>query len=277
MCSKWMLFFTFMLLTCCSPTGKACKQVSDCCLVSPSALCSTEGFCESNPFCAQDANCWIYRWGACGETGTGPVSDAGVVKEVVSSQQCRTFKSGVGIQNNLNQCGGNRGQQTSFDMSQINEFWGSSMYACPCSEAVAMCKNNAYATSQTPGYIYYDPNLFASWLSSGSKLPAAWATSHEAGHNLQFALGMSPTFSIQRELSADCFSGFFLAWLQCKNMVNQNDISATLSAVCMEGDSSSVPWFQPGAHGNCNQRINAVANGMKGYMNGALASNVCNY
>ncbi len=160
-------------------------------------------------------------------------------------------------------------------MDLLNEFWGSNMYACPCSQQVPMCSGNAYFTSQTPGYIYYDVQLFEKTLRSGSKLPAAWIMSHEAGHNLQFKIGTQATYTIQHELGADCYSGFFLGWLVCTGRVNQYDINAALSQVCSWQDPEGVPWFDKSAHGTCTQRINAVMKGVSGYQSGQMPSLTC--
>ncbi|OGL97113.1 hypothetical protein A2318_00710 [Candidatus Uhrbacteria bacterium RIFOXYB2_FULL_45_11] len=252
-----------------STKGPSCTVLSDCCSFSPSALC-TNGFCESNMFCAQDPNCFGSRWGACSSSGSSQDT-------VDTLSSCRTFHFGVKPQSSANQCGGYRSANTEYDMGKINEFWGSAMYACTCSPAVQFCTHNAYATPQTPGYIYYDPNLFVSLRSHGSLLPAAWMASHEAGHNLQFAIGMNAAYSIARELSADCFSGYFLAWLVCTNQATQYDISTTLMQVCSAQDPVGVPWFDPTAHGTCSQRVNAVQNGMKSYAAGVLANVACKY
>lgn len=252
--------------------GSACTQLSDCCNFSPSALCSN-GYCESNMFCAQDPSCFGSRWGACSSPGGTSTKDVMNDKDLT----CRTFQSGVGVKSTVNQCGGYRSANTAYDMQKINEFWGSNMYACTCSPAAQFCAHNAYATPQTPGYIYYDPSLFLSLRSHGSLLPAAWMASHEAGHNLQYAIGMNAAYSIARELSADCFSGYFLGWLVCSNQATQFDISTTLKQVCLTQDSAGVPWFDPTAHGTCSQRVSAVQNGMKNYAAGILASVACNY
>lgn len=181
---------------------------------------------------------------------------------------------------------GQPGPKTLAIMRDINEMWESQMSACVCGAdfpGLPFCSNNAavldpsvYGTGVL-GYIYYDPNFLQvlEGVGQGSILGPAWFLGHEAGHNIQFNSGVSYAFTKPAELSADCFSGYFIGKLVCDGRINQNDIDGLLSTICFAGDPVEQPWFAPGVHGTCDERIQATLAGLNAYLNGELSSAVC--
>ena len=160
-------------------------------------------------------------------------------------------------------------------MQDINSLWGSAISPCACD--LPTCPFNAWVLPQTNGYIYYRRD-FLQWLTGnagGAVIGAAWMLSHEAGHNLQNAAGLRYTSSKAAELGADCFSGYFLAWLQCQGRSSMGDMLNATAAICATGDPRTSPWFEPGAHGTCAERLAAVQRGANGYSAHLMPSRVC--
>jgi|SRR5882672_8854036 len=164
-------------------------------------------------------------------------------------------------------------------MSDVNALWMSQMRACPCNiDALSGgCGNNALVDPRSPGYIFYDRD-FVSRLamnSGNSALAGAWLLSHEAGHNVQIRLGMQFALGVRRELSADCLGGYFLASVVCSGKALDSEITNAVMAACTIGDPAGYPWFLPGAHGSCADRISAVTYGIAAYRNGTSPVVAC--
>ena len=151
-------------------------------------------------------------------------------------------------------------------LRDLNAFWSSSVQACSCGpDAFAQgCTNNAFVTPNGLGYIYYDAS-FLNGLSgaTGSFLPPAYFLAHEFGHNIQLAYGRAYPAAIARELSADCYAGYFMGWLACSSRTNQAEIQQALAFACSIQDPLGTPWWDPRAHGTCAQRVDAVLKGFR--------------
>ena len=178
------------------------------------------------------------------------------------------------------------GPKTIAIMSDINNMWESQMVACVCGSdfpGLPFCANNAAVLSPSIygagalGYIFYDPNFLQilETRGQGSLLGPAWFLAHEAGHNIQNNSGVSYSATKLQELSADCFSGYFIGKLVCDGRINQNDIDGLLASICSVGDPIALPWFAPGVHGTCAERIDATLRGINAYLNGKLSSLEC--
>ena len=180
------------------------------------------------------------------------------------------------------QCGA-AGPVTLALMSDINEFWGSDLVACVCGADNPLgpyCLGNAGASStrnQAFGYSYFEPNKLADLQATagGSLLAPAWFLAHEAGHNVQAIHGLSSPWTIYIELSADCLAGYFIGWLACQGEINEFDVQGTMMAACSGQDPVQTPWFDPKAHGTCQNRIDSTVWGMSAYFEGRLPQEAC--
>jgi hypothetical protein len=154
-------------------------------------------------------------------------------------------------------------------VEDINALWGSAATYCVCdaSTLLAGCASNAFVTPDAYGYVYYDAAFLRDLvaLSRGRASAAAWVLAHEMGHNIQLRFSRSYTGSLDRELSADCYAGYFIQAIACHDGLARGDIEAVLGTACMVADPEWVPAFDPAAHGDCTQRMNAVQRGMNGY------------
>lgn len=252
--------------------GTPCSSTSECCSDSPSSLCSTsDGVCQPNPFCAQDPNCFGSRFGVC--TGTTPVGPGDN-----PDPSCPNFGGGSRPLSQPAFYCGEPGPSTVAIMADLNLFWRSQMVACACDTPDALaagCQGNAFVLPATPGYIYYDRQQLQQLSdTTGAGLSAAWFIAHEAGHNMQLSAGMGFASGKARELSADCFAGFFVAWLGCTGRVDWQYSGAALVTACQVGDPFASPWFSE-THGTCPERQQAVSLGAAAYQRGEQPWQAC--
>jgi hypothetical protein len=154
-------------------------------------------------------------------------------------------------------------------VQDLNALWGSAATFCACdaSTLLAGCASNAFVTPDAYGYVYYDAAFLRDLvgLNRGRASAAAWVLAHEMGHNIQFRFSRSYAGSLDRELSADCYAGYFIQSIACQDGLSRGDLEAVLSTACMLADPAFVPAFDPAAHGDCTQRMTAVQRGMNGY------------
>ena len=165
-------------------------------------------------------------------------------------------------------------------MTDINRLWTSSERACPCnSDAYSYggCANNAFVTSASPGYAFYDTNFINSVIAADGNRPIGGAIvmAHETGHNIQLQFGGEYQIPVNRELAADCFAGYFLGMVECDGQANMQDSMAAFSQSCANGDPAGEPWYAPGAHGSCQQRETAIQTGYAGYQAKQPPLNAC--
>ena len=66
------------------------------------------------------------------------------------------------------------------------------------------------------------------------------------------------------ELHADCQAGMFAAVEERDGLLDVGDVCEAFRGLCAAGDPFESPWFQPGAHGTCEQRTQAFETGYQG-------------
>ncbi len=84
---------------------------------------------------------------------------------------------------------------------------------------------------------------------------------HEYGHLVQDRLGIFNAFrhSIEAELNADCLAGAWLGSIDRKvARFNQADFRSLYAGVLNVADPRWVPWRNPSAHGNANERSHSI-------------------
>lgn len=169
------------------------------------------------------------------------------------------------------------GVATQSVMQKLNAFWQSNMKACVC-DPVALssgCRRNAFVSASGYGYIFFDKSFLDEIdTTSGSTLPADAVMAHEVGHNIQLRFGLNPPGKY-KELQADCLAGFYVGYQVRTGQVSQTDVINTFQFACSQGDPNLSPWWQPGAHGTCGERVNAMQQGVSGYLGNALPLNAC--
>jgi predicted metalloprotease len=157
----------------------------------------------------------------------------------------------------------------------LNNFWQSSVYTCSCQyDAPSICQGGGFV-GQDPGYVYYDAlALDRLFQISGSRLPADMVIAHEYGHAVQLWLGLN-TVGKFKELQADCLAGFYIGSRIRRGSANQTDVSQAFLSACSYGDQYIAPWFSPGAHGTCQERVSSVQRGIAGNLNGLTPGGAC--
>jgi predicted metalloprotease len=121
---------------------------------------------------------------------------------------------------------------------------------------------------------YCPDNNSIAWGQTGLTIPfyrdvgvdaVAFVLAHEYGHLIQQDLGIYDDFQydIERELSADCLAGDFLASVRGTGIsFDQSDIRTIERAIFIAGDEPGTPWQNPNAHGSPAQRTHALSVGI---------------
>jgi len=167
------------------------------------------------------------------------------------------------------------GPATSTIMGELNAFWQSSSAACSCQEDFAACRGNAWAGGILYGYIYYDADTLNQMAANNGVLAANLFLAHEFGHNIQTRLNLPSSQGKYKELQADCLAGFFAGFQIQKGVANQTTLAGAFRNSCQIGDPNFSPWWSPGAHGTCAERVAALDGGIRGYLSGALPLDAC--
>lgn len=167
------------------------------------------------------------------------------------------------------------GSITNEVMSDLNRFWQSSVQACSCQpDAPGICYGGAFVGID-PGYIYYDAQAMTRLDQiTGSRLPADMVMAHEFGHSIQLWTSLRPAGKFL-ELQADCLAGFYVGSRIRRGLATQADVSSSFATACSYGDPYLAPWYEPGSHGVCQERVAMLNQGITGSLSGATYRQVC--
>lgn len=159
----------------------------------------------------------------------------------------------------------------------VNRFWGSNVVACACGPDFPHGCEGAFSLF-TEGYLWIGEDFMNTITESvGSIMPAESAIAHELGHDIQGHYNAFAPTMLQRELGADCLSGYYLGSLVCRGTATQQDLIAALATACAIGDGTGDPIADLDTHGTCERRVDAVKAGIAAYLNGDLPLDVCTY
>jgi uncharacterized protein len=164
--------------------------------------------------------------------------------------------------------------------SLINDFWAqqfedANVQYDPPTEFVAYTQpirtvcgpaepSNAFYCPGSHG-IYYDINFLQEQLETDGDFAPVVILAHEWGHLVQANLGLlnGEVFTIQTELQADCFAGAWSAYAGELDLLEEGDLDEGATALFKAGDDLDTPWFDPGAHGQPDQRVDAFLQGLE--------------
>ena len=158
--------------------------------------------------------------------------------------------------------------------ADVNRFWGSNIVACRCGADFPEGCQGAFSLFTT-GYIYIGVEFLNQFASSGSYMPAQYAFAHEFGHEIQGHFNAFAPTTQQRELGADCLSGYYLGSLVCRGQATEHDLITTLKTACLIADGTGNPITDLQTHGTCQQRMQSVAIGIQAYLSGQLPLTAC--
>ena len=152
--------------------------------------------------------------------------------------------------------------------TSLNRYWN--LTSCVFSVDTTLapnCKNNAISYSYPP-VVIYDSEFFAADVQKwGRELPNLIIIAHEWGHQYQYAKNLfTPNdYTIYVELDADTKAGQYIGWLaQTQGVTNVAEIAGLLKQyACSLADPEGLPWWDPQAHGSCEQRAGAIEKGFK--------------
>jgi predicted metalloprotease len=114
--------------------------------------------------------------------------------------------------------------------------------------------------------IYYHYDFLQEQLDTDGDFAPVTILAHEWGHLVQGNLGFLQTrsFTIDIELQADCLAGAWAASAGEQGLLDPGDLDEGAVALFRAGDDQETPWFDPGAHGQPDQRVDAFATGLEG-------------
>lgn len=162
---------------------------------------------------------------------------------------------------------GNEGERVAARLAQL---WGTApRYICaylPNSGVSNSCAvlppNNAMYCPRDDS-IAWDANYMNQMYFAWGRFAPAVFLAHEWGHlNQARTLMLPPSSTKATELQADCFAGVFTAAEEHLGQTMPSDISTAFMSFCQWGDPFQSGWFDPGAHGTCQERMAAF---MAGY------------
>jgi|GEM_PF-2382832 len=138
--------------------------------------------------------------------------------------------------------------------------------AAGCGESAQEAENNSF-------YCYQDDTIWAdtTWLAQldaqyGDFAPVIILL-HENGHRVAHLSGHDGTVSIQKEEEADCIAGYETQYAEASGLLQASDVQQGEDTLYSIGDNSGSPWFDPGVHGNPQQREAAFLQGFSGNLN----------
>jgi predicted metalloprotease len=133
----------------------------------------------------------------------------------------------------------------------------------PCGKTLP---RNAFYCSGDHG-IYYDLRWFAELYTRKGDYATVHILAHEWGHLVQRLLGLlepeAGLWSIETEVQADCLAGVFARFAEQTGRLEEGDRGEAVNML-YEGGDADTPWFDPQAHGNPGQRVNAFHQGYTG-------------
>jgi predicted metalloprotease len=113
-------------------------------------------------------------------------------------------------------------------------------------------------------YIAWDErNLLLPYFAQVGDFAIAFVLAHEWGHAIQRQVGATAEAGIFFELQADCYAGAWGADADLRGLLEPGDVEEGLRAAESVGDAPGIPWFDPGAHGSPEQRVQAFATGFR--------------
>ena len=156
-------------------------------------------------------------------------------------------------------------------MDRLTSFWGEgprqichyTTYDQGSTYCGPLAPQNAF---YCPGQdvIGFDSVLLDMMYNQVGDIGAVAFLAHEWGHLMQQRLGSQATRGKHMELQADCLSGLFIAWQESQGHFRAMDIPAAFDNMCRIGDPNPSTWFDPNAHGTCQERMNAFSTGYQG-------------
>lgn len=185
-------------------------------------------------------------------------------------------------------------QDITFARNNLNSYWSGQFkkwkvkYAPP-TRIVAYTKpirntSCGYIPRNNAGYcpsnnsIYYDDLFMKQYFREVGDFAPVVVLAHEWGHLVQYQflragykmeyLGYDITaYPLYMELQADCLAGVWsehtaeIGWLEA------GDVEEATISLYGAGDNENIPWFDPRAHGQPGQRVEAF---MTGYNDGIV-------
>ncbi|MFY1631980.1 neutral zinc metallopeptidase [Solwaraspora sp. WMMB335] len=139
-----------------------------------------------------------------------------------------------------------------------------------CGEQLIPRNNAVYCLASGEEFIAYDANwAFAVFQAVGDSF-LFYLIGHEYAHGIQARLELDYSFSIERELAADCLAGAYLgdSVRDGTLRLDDGDLDEFQRGLEAVADDPDQPWFEEGSHGTAEQRIAAFFKGYDGSLAG---------
>ncbi|WFE28577.1 neutral zinc metallopeptidase [Solwaraspora sp. WMMD791] len=139
-----------------------------------------------------------------------------------------------------------------------------------CGEQLIPRNNAVYCLTTASEFIAYDANWAYSVFQAVGDSFLFYLIGHEYAHGIQVRLELDYSFSIQRELAADCLAGAYLgdSVRDGTLQLDDGDLDEFQRGLEAVADDPDQPWFEEGSHGTAEQRIAAFFKGYDGSLAG---------
>ena len=139
-----------------------------------------------------------------------------------------------------------------------------------CGGESAATPENAFYCGETDEIAWDEPGLFIPYYLEKGDLAVGIVLAHEWGHLVQSRLEYEFHNTYEQELNADCLAGAWLGAMDDEELLDGKapgeggDIDEALEAIFALGDPPETPFEDPQAHGQPEERVEALGTGYEG-------------
>ena len=139
-----------------------------------------------------------------------------------------------------------------------------------CGGEPAATPENAFYCGETDEIAWDEPGLFIPYYRENGDLAVGIVLAHEWGHLIQNRLELDFPITYEQELNADCLAGAWLGGMEDEGLLDgrapgeRGDIDEAIESIFSLGDSPDTPFEDPEAHGQPEERVDALGTGYEG-------------
>ena len=145
-----------------------------------------------------------------------------------------------------------------------------------CGGEDAASPENAFFCGETGEIAWDEPGLFLPYYFERGELAVGIVLAHEWGHLVQNRAEEEFPITYEQELQADCLAGSWLGGLEEEGLLDGvepgggGDIDLAAETIYSLGDAPDTPFEDPSAHGQPEERLDALGFGYENGIEGCL-------